>query len=86
MTRTIREIPVSAWKLLPPAPGACQTCGHQHEPEQPHNPQSLYWQTKRRIAGEPAPTWAEALEHVDQAQREQWIQILKNEHGIEVEQ
>lgn len=30
--------------LMPPGPGVCPECAHKHEPELPHNAQSMYYQ------------------------------------------
>lgn len=30
--------------LMPPPPGTCKECAVKHEPEQPHNKQSLFYQ------------------------------------------
>lgn len=58
--------------LLPPAPTACQTCARHHDPTQPHDAQSLYWATARAMAGEPSPTWEDALAHVSDEVHEAW--------------
>lgn len=31
-------------ELLPPPPNACQVCGVEHDEQQPHNAESLYYQ------------------------------------------
>lgn len=75
---------VKPMTLLPPAPDACQVCAVKHDPAEPHDAQSLYWAVSREIAGEPAPTWTDALEHVTGELRTTWIALLA-EHGVEVE-
>jgi hypothetical protein len=82
--RKIVHVPREAWQLMPPAPGACQECGVLHAPEQPHNPDSLYWQTKRWQNHEPLPTWEDALRHCPPDVRAAWVEALR-EHGIDVE-
>jgi hypothetical protein len=72
----VTHVPVSAWKVIPPPPDACQVCAARHAPEEPHNPDSVYWQTVRNIAGEPMPTWADALEHVEDPLRQAWVDEL----------
>lgn len=67
--------------LLPPHPDACQVCAVKHEPEQPHNPQSLYWQVARQMDGLPPPTWADALAHVTPELRAAWVTALAG-HGV----
>ena len=68
--------------LLPPSPDKCQVCASTHLPEEPHNPDSLYWQTKRNMEGLPPATWEDALEHVTGDLREQWESILKGTYGF----
>lgn len=69
--------------ILPPPADKCQVCGHGHEPEQPHNPDSLYYQYA--FYGEHGrwPTWADALAHCDEKTRAHWTYALK-EIGIDV--
>jgi hypothetical protein len=49
--------------LMPPAKDRCQTCAADHKPEEPHNPQSLYWGVARQMQKLPPPTWEDALAH-----------------------
>lgn len=71
------------WALLPPPADACQVCADRHVPWAPHNPESLYWQTARRIAGEPMPTWEEALAHVSDELYAAWREELAK-RGVDV--
>lgn len=80
----VTRVPVSAWTVIPPVEGACQTCAAHHEPHEPHNPQSVYWNTKRHIEGKPAPTWADALAHVKDPLRQRWVDELAR-RGVTVE-
>lgn len=80
----VTHVPASAWTLLPPAPDACQVCARRHDANEPHDAQSLYWATKRAMEGKPAPTWAEALEHVEPDVRAAWVTAL-GEHGVTVD-
>lgn len=70
--------------LLPPAPGFCQVCAVDHAPEEPHNPQSLYWATARHMKGLPPPTWKDALAHVTPELRARWVEELAA-HGVTVD-
>lgn len=80
----VREVPLSSMQLLPPAPDVCQVCAVGHAPEEPHNPQSLFWQTARTMEGKPAAGWEEALAHCSQEMRESWINALGLK-GVEVD-
>ncbi len=58
--------------LLPPAKHLCQTCATEHEPELPHNAQSLYYQAAFQMEHGRSPTWIDAMEHCDETVREGW--------------
>lgn len=60
-------------RLLPPPKGHCQWCATKHDPELPHNQQSLYYRTKFTAIKGRAPTWTDAMEHCTPKVREQWI-------------
>ena len=66
-----------AWKVLPPAAGQCQVCARKHEPGEPHDAQSLYYNmTFNGMVGR-APTWADALAHCDDATKHTWEAALR---------
>lgn len=93
MAKPVREIPSTlthvdietgaqthepmAWKVLPPPKDRCQICGVKHDPGEPHNAQSLYYQmTFNGIVGR-APTWADAVAHCSDAVKEAWERELR---------
>ena len=78
-----RQIEPKKMTLLPPPPDCCQVCAVNHAPDEPHNPQSLYWATKREMEGQPPPNWEEALAHVSDPMREAWVEALA-ERGVVV--
>lgn len=69
--------------LLPAPEGTCPECATKHEPEQPHNQQSLYWQYKFYNKHGRWPTWKDAMAHCPPDIKRFWIEELK-ERGIEV--
>lgn len=69
--------------LLPPAPDKCQVCAADHGPEEPHNPESLYWAMARNMEGKPSPTWEDALAHCDEDVQKASAEVLAK-HGVEV--
>lgn len=79
----MQEGPRGKLVLLPPAPDRCQVCATRHGPAEPHNPTSLYWQMARSLAGEPPPTWEEALTHCTPEVRADWVARLR-QAGVEV--
>ena len=64
-------------------PGTCPMCAVKHEPEQPHNQQSLAWQYKFYDLHGRFPTWADAMAHCSDEVKAYWAEALK-EHGIDV--
>lgn len=81
-----RAVAGAAWApvpLLPPPPDACQVCERKHEPNLPHDAQSVYWHVRRQMDGEPPPTWDDALAHVsDEMHLALCVELLK--HGVTV--
>lgn len=63
--------------LLPPRPGVCGVCAHDHKPEEPHNAQSMYWGVAFNSDHGRAPTWADASAHCDEAIQIAWKKELK---------
>lgn len=75
----MKVITAKPMMLLPPAAGHCQQCAVKHDPAQPHNQQSLYWQfwfTMTYPELERSPTWADAMEHCTPTVRDHWITEL----------
>lgn len=70
--------------LLPPHPGTCHACAVAHEPDQPHNAQSLYYQVRFRMEFGRPPTWADAMAHCSESVQSAWRAALA-ERGIIVE-
>lgn len=72
------------WKLLPAKDGTCPECATAHEPEQPHNQQSLFYQYDFYGKHGRWPTWGDALSHCSQHIRNMWVEELKK-RGVVVE-
>lgn len=70
--------------ILPPKAGVCPECAVAHRPEQPHNPESLYYQMRFRQRHGRFPTWWDAMAHCEKHIRKVWIDALA-EHGVFVE-
>ena len=62
--------------LLPPAPGKCQACATDHEPELPHNQESLYWHYWFYGQHGRWPTWDDAMAHCFDEVRDLWKQAM----------
>lgn len=73
----IAEKPGPTMLLLPPAPTACAACGTKHEPAEPHNAQSMYYQYRFYGLRGRWPTWADAVAHCEPAIRAIWERELR---------
>ncbi|MDP2662870.1 MAG: hypothetical protein Q8R28_19315 [Dehalococcoidia bacterium] len=70
--------------LLPPAPDVCQECAGKHEPDWPHNQQSLYYQYAFWARHRRWPTWVDALAHCSPEMQAAWRAALAD-RGIQVD-
>lgn len=64
-------------------PGTCPMCAVEHDPEMPHNRDSLAYQYKFYDQHGRFPSWADAMAHCDQAMKEAWTAALEA-RGIDV--
>ena len=64
-------------QLMPPRPGLCAVCAGNHQPEEPHNAQSLYWGVAFKADTGRAPTWADAIAHCSEPVQAAWKAELK---------
>jgi hypothetical protein len=76
-TGEVTHEPMS-WKVLPPPKSHCQFCAQKHEPELPHNAQSLYYQLSFHGMAGRSPTWADALAHCTEEIKKEWEHILRD--------
>ncbi len=67
--------------LLPPKAGTCQECATAHDPRQPHNQQSLYYQYRFYSKHGRWPTWRDAMAHCTEEIKTLWIDALE-ERGV----
>lgn len=65
-------------------PGTCPMCAVEHEPDQPHNQQSLAWQYNFYDQHGRFPRWADAMAHCSSKVKSLWMDKLK-ERGIDVD-
>ena len=74
---------LNGFMLMPPAPDVCQTCAVDHEPSDPHNQQSLFYQYAFYRDEGRWPTWTDAMAHCDEATRAAWTGALR-ERGVDL--
>lgn len=64
--------------------GACPLCGVEHNPEFPHNKDSLTYQYKFYDEHGRWPTWKDAMEHCTDEMKQFWLEELRK-RGVKVE-
>lgn len=67
----------SGMMMLPAAPGKCPECAVKHEPGEPHNAESLFYQMKFHAEHGRWPCWADALAHCAEPLRKAWEDELR---------
>lgn len=74
-------------RMLPGRPGTCEWCCVEHDPEQPHNQQSLSYQMRFHAIKGRWPTWTDAMAHcledVRKEWREQLVEVMKA-NGLDI--
>lgn len=69
------------WKLMPPRRGMCPECAADHKADEPHDRDSLYYQTRFYHGHGRLPTWGDAMAHCSDATRAKWKAKLLA-HGV----
>ena len=64
--------------------GTCPECAVKHDPEQPHNRDSLVYQYKFYDQHGRWPTWKDAMAHCSPEMQEVWTKALEAK-GVTVE-
>lgn len=59
--------------MLPPAPHLCQVCAVEHDEEQPHNAQSIYYQYWFTATNKRQLTWSDAMAHCSDEVKAPWL-------------
>jgi hypothetical protein len=75
---------LNGFNLLPAKDGTCETCATQHDPVQPHNAQSLFYQYRFYGDNGRWPNWKDAMQHCSDDIKDQWLTHLSN-MGVDVE-
>jgi hypothetical protein len=74
---TGEETPGTTTMMLMPAKlGHCEMCGAEHEPELPHNAQSLFYGVRFSALHGRSPNWLDATEHCTPEMRDMWLNAL----------
>lgn len=64
-------------------PGTCPKCAVKHDPQLPHNKDSLAYQYKFYDENGRWPTWEDAMSHCSEEMKNLWVEELRRK-GIEV--
>lgn len=68
------EVPASAMRMLPTAPGTCPVCATPHPSDAAHNFQSLTYQIGFRMRHGRDATWEDTVAHLSPESRAAWRQ------------
>ena len=72
-------------RITAPLAGTCDICATKHNPADPHDRNSLYYQNWFRKRNKRMPTWADAMSHCSELTKAVWTEKLKK-RGISVEE
>lgn len=77
----------NAFTLLGPPPDKCQVCATEHDHDQPHNKDSLFYQMSFYATHGRWPLWSDAMAHCADKVRAAWTaELIKvhRERGLDV--
>lgn len=74
--RKMIDIP-GGFRLMPAKAGTCEVCATAHDPELPHNRESLFYQYRFWAEHQRWPNWADALEHCSIDTRAKWFEAMR---------
>jgi len=75
------KVTVHKMLLVPPHPSKCRECAAEHDPGEPHDKLSLYYQYRFRGKHGRWPTWDDAMAHCAPEMKETWMEVMR-EMGI----
>ena len=68
---------IGKFELLPASPDKCQECAVDHQPDEPHNKDSLFYQVKFHMKHGRYPEWADAVSHCTPEVQAAWKEELQ---------
>ena len=69
--------------MMPAKEGTCETCATAHDPGQPHNAQSLFYQMRFQAENGRGADWRDAMAHCDDETKAIWTREL-GARGVDV--
>lgn len=67
---------VGAIRISAPGEGKCPVCATAHDPREPHDPTSLYYQNRFHRKNKRFPLWKDAMAHCSSATQMAWRKKL----------
>jgi hypothetical protein len=83
-TGNVEKTETVNFEIRPAPEGTCPECGKAHEPEQPHDAQSLHYQYTFYAREGRWPTWSDAMAHCQVPVCDVWTQAL-TDRGIAID-
>ena len=71
------------FRLMPVKHGTCGQCSVKHNPKQPHDARSLFYQYWFYGENGRWPNWKDAMSHCDESVKKSWVTHLKMK-GVDV--
>lgn len=82
-TGAVVEEGATVAQMMPARAGTCEHCATKHEPELPHNAQSLFYQMRFHSEHGRYPDWRDAMAHCSDDMRARWTEALMG-RGVDV--
>jgi len=74
---------IGSFAMLPAPPDTCQECAVKHNPNMPHDRNSLFYQYKFYNEHGRWPTWDDAMAHCSEGMKVIWRKELRK-LGVEI--
>lgn len=82
-TQLIKGKHLGPFNMFPAAPETCPECAVKHEPDEPHNRSSLFYQYHFYNEHGRWPTWEDAMAHCSEETKALWKTELEK-RGVKV--
>lgn len=76
MGKTTEPKHLKPWSLVPAPKDKCQECATEHDPGEPHNKPSMFYQYQFYNQHGRWPTWRDAMSHCTEEVQRLWTQEL----------
>lgn len=83
-TGKVEKTDTVQFQIMPAPNGTCAECAKDHDPDHPHNAQSLHYQYVFYGREGRWPTWKDAMAHCSPEMQAAWTEALEDA-GVDVE-